>query len=127
MLQSYKGRELKVGQRVKVYFNLHTHLFSVKDLETGLVVAHGDNILLENVEYKVSQAGRERVLREGVKNVHAYVIGDFAGVAEEVAVPMKPAYYNPKTVKSFIDLESGKELTKAQIAYLKEKKVQYVA
>jgi hypothetical protein len=126
MLQSYKGRELKAGQQVMVYFNLHTHLFSVKDMKTGKVVAHGNNIILEDVSYKVSEAGRQRVLREQKKNVHAYVVGKFVGTAESMAVPMRQAYYNPYTVETFIDKESGRELRESQMAYLKDKQVQYI-
>ena len=53
--------------KVFVYFNLHKKCFSIKALEgamKGRVVAHRDNVLLFHATFKVSQAGRERVLRE---------------------------------------------------------------
>ena len=44
-------------------------------MKTKLVIAHMNLVALENVEFKVSEAGRQRVLREKRKNVHAGVIG----------------------------------------------------
>lgn len=66
--------------KVKVYFNLHKHCFSVVSLEKGdsygKVVAHVSEIMLSEVKFKVSEAGRQRVLREKRKNVHAYCVGN---------------------------------------------------
>jgi hypothetical protein len=64
--------------KVFVYFNLHKKCFSVKALEgvnKGKVVQHTDNIVLLLPKFKVSEAGRQRVLREKRKNVHAGVVG----------------------------------------------------
>lgn len=41
----------------------------------GLVIAHKNEVVLEDVVFKVGEKARQRVLREGVKNVHAYVEG----------------------------------------------------
>jgi hypothetical protein len=105
MLKSYKGRALpKQGQWVEVYYNLHNGLFSVKDYHTGLVLAHGEHIHIYNPEFKVSESGRQRVLREGKKNVHAYVKGSFWGTGEldrDVRRQYEGIYYNPKTQDKF--------------------------
>lgn len=64
--------------KVFVYFNLHKKCFSVKALEgpdKGRVIAHRDVVYLQDAVGKVSKAGRERVLREKRKNVHAGVVG----------------------------------------------------
>jgi len=89
--------------KVFVYFNLHKKVWSVKALsgpKKGLVVAHLDRLVLDDCTFKVSEAGRQRVLREKRKNVHAGVVGtlssalaDFAGVA---------VTYNPYKYASFI-------------------------
>ena len=60
---------------VFVYRNLHQNCWSVKSKETGRVIAHADEVILSDVDYKVSQAGRDRVLREKSKNVHAGLVG----------------------------------------------------
>lgn len=62
-------------QRVFVYRNLHQDCWSVKSKETGRVVAHADRVELSDVEFKVSETGRQRVLREQSKNVHAGLVG----------------------------------------------------
>jgi hypothetical protein len=63
------------GKEVFVYRNLHQNCWSVKSKETGRIIAHADEVILSDVDYKVSQAGRERVLREKSKNVHAGLQG----------------------------------------------------
>ncbi len=64
-----------IGKRVQVYFNLHKKIFSVRDKKTRLVIAHLNNICLEDVSLKVSEKGRLRVLKEKRKNIHAVVEG----------------------------------------------------
>jgi len=63
------------GRRVFVYKNLHENCWSVRDKESGHVVAHADRVELTDVKLKVGAAGRERVLREKSKNVHAGLDG----------------------------------------------------
>lgn len=62
-------------KHVEVYRNLHNGKLSVRDRKTHLVIGHVDYITLCCVRFRVSQAGRERVLRERRKNVHAFVVG----------------------------------------------------
>lgn len=64
--------------RVFVYFNLHRKCWSIKALEgerKGRVIGHAHYIDLADVTWKVSEAGRQRVLREKKKNVHAGAVG----------------------------------------------------
>jgi hypothetical protein len=61
-----------------VYRNLHTGCWSVKALsgpKNGLVVLHAKEVLVAEPEFRVSESGRQRVLREQRKNVHAGVVG----------------------------------------------------
>jgi len=56
-----------------IYRNLHKGGFSVR--LRGRVVDYIDSAAVcMGVEFKVSRKGRERVLQEGKKNVHAYVV-----------------------------------------------------
>lgn len=64
--------------KVFVYFNLHKKMWSVKALEgpeKGRVIARTFYVALRDVQPRVSQKGRERVLREKRKNVHAGLVG----------------------------------------------------
>jgi hypothetical protein len=69
--------------KVFVYFNLHKRLFSVKSLEgasKGKVIGYSHSIVLDHTQFKISEAGRQRVIRERKKNVHAGVTGTLIDV-----------------------------------------------
>lgn len=56
-----------------VYRNLHRECWSVR--LRGRVVAHEQDVWIHTAQFKVSEPGRQRVLREKRKNVHAFVSG----------------------------------------------------
>ena len=99
--------------KVYVYYNLHKKLFSVKALEgdrKGLVVAHRTHLMLEDVTFKVSQAGRQRVLREQRKNVHAgaqgtWVPDDGDRVADALDT-LTALTYNPYKYSTFVNKDT---------------------
>jgi hypothetical protein len=66
-------KENIMGQKVMVYYNLHKHTFSVQ--KSGIVVLHADFVKLSDVEFRVRKGGLNKVRKEKVKNVHAFVIG----------------------------------------------------
>ena len=71
-----RNGKLEHGDRVEVYRNLHNGTFSVR--RNGKVVLHLRNWMtlhLQDVKFAVQPAGRDKVRREGKKNVHAYVRG----------------------------------------------------
>ena len=68
--------------RVRVYYNLQKDCLSVIDTETGKLYCHAHRVDLRNAKFRVQPAGRERVLREKRKNVHAYVVGDCYDIGE---------------------------------------------
>lgn len=89
--------------RVFVYRNLHKNCLSVRDVKTGLVVAHVDSIVLKNVKFKVSKSGRERVLREKRKNVHAGVEGEWDKAAPSPDLSeCSRVLYDPYRFSSFV-------------------------
>lgn len=73
IMESNKNRGIDKSKPVKVYWNLHRNCYSVQ--QNGLVVGHTDHIELRDVTFKVNEAGRQRVLKERKKNVHAFIIG----------------------------------------------------
>lgn len=85
MIEGYKGRTVSIGDKVKVYRNLNNGKWSILAMAgefKGKVVAHFDNLCLSEVSFKISEAGRARVLREKRKNVHAYAIGSIVSVGQ---------------------------------------------
>lgn len=61
--------------QVQVYRNLNNHMVSIKDPSTGLVLGHAESIDIEGVTCVVREGGRQRVLRDRQKNVHAFMCG----------------------------------------------------
>lgn len=92
--------------RVFVYWNLHRDLFSVKNTRTGRVEAHAQMVVIEDAVFAVSEAGRQRVLRERRKNVHAGVRGTAALIDPAPAQPVMSGWtrvtYNPYRFSTFV-------------------------
>ena len=92
--------------KVFVYFNLHMKMWSVKALEgpqKGRVIARTFYVPLRDVQPKVSQKGRDRVLREKRKNVHAGLVGHM------LDWPITPKYdrHIPDTEITYNPYKSG--------------------
>lgn len=96
---------ISVGDSVDVYWNLHRDLFSVRSRrrsDYGRVIGHVERFHLTDVSFVVNEAGRQRVLRERRKNVHAFVRGLWAEDAELRPVRVS---YNPYRAPSFLALD----------------------
>lgn len=89
----FKNRTIDTSKEVKVYKNLHNGMLSVK--QDGLVVAHVDSITLKNPSFKVSQSGRNRVILEKKKNVHAFICGFVESINVESKTKKQAISYNP--------------------------------
>jgi len=104
--------------KVRVYRNLHRNCFSIQSYvpKRGWRVArHAEIIYLSNVEFRVSKTGRERVLKEKKKNVHAWVTGDECSVFK---IPKKRIVrYNPYKNETFIN-DCGEIICHAPFAKL---------
>lgn len=99
--------------RVETYYNLHKQCLSYRP--PGGRVKHAQSMILNDVTFAVQPAGREKVRREGRKNVHAFVRGDMSWVSEDYYQSMddyteenmrRQAYrqitYNPYKYDSFV-------------------------
>jgi len=114
--------------KVFVYYNLHKKVFSVKALEgtrKGLVVAHVNEITLHDVQFRVSQAGRARVLKEQRKNVHAGIVGIWDGKVDTVIKDTSDiaVTYNPYKYSSFVYADGEQPIFTADSAYLVNRKI----
>jgi hypothetical protein len=83
------------GRKVQVYRNLHKGCYSVRCKKSGRVIYHTDKIYLQDVEFKVSESGRQRVLREKRKNVHAFVEGVWLPMLPVTVSTTERIRYNP--------------------------------
>ena len=108
--------------RVEVYYNLHKNVFSVR--HKGKVIAWGNRVTIENPQYVVREKGRQKVLEEGRKNVHAFVRGTLSDIdifnQECLSMP-KEVIYNPYKYDSFVDGNTYQPINKSKWARLIKK------
>ena len=93
---------------VRVYWNLHKGCWSVQDRKTGRVVRHVEACTLADVKFTVRPAGREKVRREGKKNVHAFAVGTVYPADMYALFNAKKVTYNPYKNDTFIFADTGK-------------------
>ena len=108
---------------VDVYFNLHRGVWSLRDRKSGLVTGHSRVVTFAfGARMVVREAGRARVLREGVKNVHAFIrgedpdtFGDLAGwLAFAEGLPDSTRItYNPHRAGYFTRKDNGERIDSA--------------
>jgi hypothetical protein len=124
--------------KARVYRNLRKNTFSIqkKTNKGWRVFCHLDELILSNVEFKIYEAGRSRVLKEKKKNVHAFVVGDIT-LSEtknyfgqqfyycpiylneyDYERGFKSFTYNPYNSNHFQDRRTGENLTKAKYVLL---------
>lgn len=99
----FKGRDPHSATTVFVFRNLHVAMWSIianDGPHKSLVVGHAKHVVLDFARWRVNQTGRQRVLREKVKNVHAGVYGLLADI-EPVEVDWQRVTYNPYATNHF--------------------------
>ena len=85
-----------------------------------MVVAWADRFMIEDVTCKVREGGRQRVIKDKRKNVHATVIGTYIGECEMDTSMMNELYYDPYTLDSFINKETGEKVTEVESVYFED-------
>lgn len=127
-MRNFKNRKATKGLSVFVYYNLHKGLWSIKATEgehKGKVVAHCEQVGLMDAKPKVSESGRQRVIAEQKKNVHAGITGcllwiDGASVNTETT---RQVSYNPYKKPHFVYTDDLTEYKGSDYAILKDKSV----
>ena len=112
--------------KYEAYFNLHKQCLSVRPTSRGGKVMHMNAVRFENVRFAVQPAGRAKVLREGKKNVHAFVRGymrEFSRLGSATLIytailtkDMERVTYNPYKYESFVYESDEKPIHKATAA-----------
>jgi hypothetical protein len=124
---------LDTNRKVFIYKNLHKDCWSIK--QDGLVKAHSDKdpINLYSASMYVNSKGRQRVLREKRKNVHAGIKGylshpdpSFESWDDIGWWEMSPITYNPYKYKSFVDKRTEKPRWFASFAKLYPNEVRVI-
>ena len=113
--------------RVQVYYNLHKKCLSVR--HKGKVIEHAQEVTLTDARFHVQQAGRERVLKQKRKNVHAYVSGKlketfwFTQAPKYIWTAKQRVTYNPYKYKNFVDKETLKPVASAEVVHISGKRI----
>lgn len=111
--------------KVFVYYNLHRKVWSVKALEgenKGRVIAHRRDVVLQKPKPKVSEAGRQRVLREKRKNVHAGLVGEWFD-QKILQAEGDLITYNPYKYQTFVYADDKQPFTGASLALMQDREV----
>lgn len=105
-----------------IYRNLNRGGFSVK--YKGLVIANMHRFTADDVRFQVSDASRNRAVREGRRNVHAYMVCDKEPIGlhwkDETFEKhvdennMKPVYYHPLQTETFVIAGTSTPVTEAK-------------
>lgn len=125
-VQSYKGRTVTDGQEVRVYRNLTEDVWSIKMAKKPYhVLGHAESVVLVDCEYKVSEKGRQRVIREQKKYVHAVVQGKIVlnGAEEKIkGLSAEEVTYNPYKYETFVKVDTLEPIHEADTVYLANSK-----
>ena len=62
-------------EKVRIYWNLHKDVWSVRSCKSGLVIDHKPHMTIRDGYFSVWKSGQKRVREEGKKNVHAFAVG----------------------------------------------------
>ena len=130
-------RNWNADKGYKVYYNLHLHTYSIlgwdADKNGWRLKEYADNLVLLDVEFKVSESGRQRVIKEKRKNVHAFAIAKkvYPIPFDRVTALMemrsyRSATYNPYLYDSFVDRATKEKIKNSSHAVLYNKKIAYI-
>jgi len=124
-------RHIDRNKKVRVYRNLSKGCFSVK--QGTIVRCHADHVTLEDVKFIVSENGRQRVIKEKTKNVHAFVEGYVVDTryadtivdgdkTDEMLMwgesGWESLYYNPYKCEGFTNTDTDQVAERAEFAHL---------
>jgi hypothetical protein len=113
--------------RVQVYYNLHKKCLSVR--HKGKVIEHAQEVTLTDARFHVQQAGRERVLKEKRKNVHAYISGKlketfwFTQAPKYIWTAKQRVTYDPYKYKNFVNKKTLKPVASAEVVHISGKRI----
>lgn len=118
--------------RVDGYRNLRRAgvVYSLRGVASRRVEGYANAVLLSDVTFRVSEAGRQRVLRERHKNVHASMRGDcqalnsavdgaMARIEQDTGLRFVRVRYNPYETPTFVLAGSGEPVMAARWGVLR--------
>ena len=115
---------------VDIYRNLHKNTWSIRSRTTGRIIKWADGLVVRNATFVVQPGGRQRVLDEGRKNVHAFVRGTLSPISTDMLTQVAfnvQIKYNPYILEPdqraghFYEVETEETIGEAPIVVLNTK------
>lgn len=116
-------------QPVRVFKNLKHGCYSI--MQRGVIRASARVVRLSDVEFRVGEKGRQRMIRDKRRNVHAFAIGRLVDYvhpddARDIApLEGRGAFYDPYRFGFFVDAETQAPLITVSAAHFDEDGVVY--
>jgi hypothetical protein len=113
------------GLLTRCYRNLNTGNMSLIQQinKSWILVGHTDNLVIKYPRFYVSERGRQRVLKENRKNVHAYCEGFLDSISLPTLPPLKEVHYCPYSQSYFSWKDTGTPLVTADIVVVIDNQV----
>ena len=114
---------------VRVFRNWKHDCYSI--MQHGKLLASAKQVRLADVEFRVRESGRKRMLRNQRKNVHAFASGellDYVHPDESRNLEKligRGVFYNPYEFSTFVDNETQSPVESANVAHFDEDGVIY--
>lgn len=101
---------INTSKGYRIYYNLHKGGFTVQHWVDGKgwrKLDTIDSLVAHNATFKISENGRQKVIKERRKNVHAFILcTSFYSVKTTRDFFKRELYYNPYKTAAFIDRET---------------------
>ena len=105
------------GLLTRCYRNLNTGNMSLTQQinKSWILIGHTDNVVIEYPRFYVSERGRQRVIKENRKNIHAYCEGILIGMNPSTIPPLQEIHYCPYSQSYFSWKVTGTPLVTADL------------
>lgn len=122
MITYREGMSVQQGERVAVYYNIHKGGFSIKSMDkrnphNGKVVAYADVVMVNDAQFHIKPSGLRNIHKTGYKEIYATVRGTLIGTESVQTEGHRWGYCNPFTTETFVDWQTGVELSTAAEVY----------
>lgn len=116
--------QICTGLTTRIYRNLNTGTMSLQQKinKSWLVVGHVTNVAIEYPTFHISKAGKNRVIREKRKNVHAWAEGKLIGITADSS-NLEEIYYCPYNSDSFSWKKTGESIKSSSLLVVIDNKV----
>jgi hypothetical protein len=104
--------------KFQIYFNLRTHVWSIR--QRGRVVAHAPYVVAKGCSFHVGESSRLAMVAKGQRSVHAWVTAEsvetFDAIPAELPEGVERVTYNPYRCGSFHRPgDTGAVVTEAEV------------